>query len=312
MKVFVTGGTGFIGTRLVASLVDDGHTCTVVSRSGANRWTSDRVTVVTADPTVRGVWQVHVGEADVVVNLAGAKIVDPPRRWTRGRKTVLHESRIATTTCVAEAIGAAASPPQVFLSGSAIGYYGLRGDEPIEEHEPAAGDFLGGLAAEWEAATQPAADTCRVVTMRMGLPLSPDGGILQAMLPLFRSGLGGPWGDATRWLSWIHIDDAIALMRFLIETDVNGPVNFTAPEPVTVHQFVKGLGRVLGRPAVIPAPALALRLALGESADALLHLQRVVPRRALEAGYEFRFAALQPALEDLFRSQKKERPVGRS
>lgn len=301
MKIFITGGTGFIGTRLVTSLLDDGHTCTVVSRSGASRWTSDRVTVVKADPTTAGAWQVHVGEADVAINLAGAKIVDPPIRWTRGRKAVLRESRVATTTCVAEAIRAAASPPEVFLSGSAIGYYGLRGDEPIEEHEPAAGDFLGSLAAEWEAAARLAEEKCRVVRMRMGLPLSPEGGILQSMLPLFRAGLGGPWGDATRWLSWIHIDDVIALIRFLIETEVRGPVNFTAPEPATVQQFVKELGRAVGRPTVIPAPAFALRLALGESADALLHLQRVVPRCALDAGYGFRFATLQPALEDLFR-----------
>ena len=137
--------------------------------------------------------------------------------------------------------------------------------------------------------------------MRMGLPLSPDGGILQPMLPLFRAALGGPWGDASSWLSWIHIDDTIGLMRFLMESDVAGPVNLTAPTPVTVRHFVKELGRVLGRPAVIPAPWVALRLALGESADALLHLQRVVPRRALDAGYEFRFPTLEPALDDLFR-----------
>ena len=301
MKVFLTGGTGFIGTRLVASLLDDGHTCTVVSRTGADPWKSDRVTVVTADPTTPGPWQVHVGEADVVVNLAGAKIVDPPLRWTRRRKAVLRASRIDTTTSVAEAIRAAASPPHAFLTGSAIGYYGPRANETVEEHEPSGDDFLGALAVEWEAAARPASDKSRVVTMRMGLPLSPDGGILQPMLPLFRAGLGGPWGDASSWLSWIHIDDTIGLMRFLMESDVAGPVNITAPAPVTVHHFVKELGRVLGRPAVIPVPRVALRLALGESADALLHLQRVVPRGALDAGYRFRFPTLEPALDDLFR-----------
>ena len=301
MKAFLTGGTGFIGTRLVASLVDDGHTCAVVSRSATDPWKSDCVTVVKADPTAPGPWQAHVGEADIVVNLAGAKIVDPPLRWTRRRKAVLRASRIDTTTCLAEAIRAATSPPHVFLTGSAIGYYGPRGNEAIEEHERSGDDFLAALAVDWEAAAGQASDKSRVVTMRMGLPLSPHGGILQPMLPLFRVGLGGPWGDASAWLSWIHIDDTIGLIRFLMESNVDGPVNITAPTPVTVRNFAKELGGVLGRRAVIPAPGVALRLALGESADALLHLQRVVPRRALDAGYEFRFPTLEPALEDLFR-----------
>lgn len=301
MKVFLTGGTGFIGTRLVTSLVGDGHTCTVVSRSATDPWKSDRVTVVKADPTAPGPWQAHVGEADIVVNLAGAKIVDPPLRWTRRRKALLSASRIGTTTCVVEAIRAAASPPHVFLTGSAIGYYGPRGNETIEEHERSGSDFLATLAVDWEAAAAPASDKSRVVTMRMGLPLSPGGGILQPMLPLFRAGLGGPWGNASSWLSWIHLDDTIGLMRFLMESEVDGPANITAPTPVTVRNFATELGRVLHRPAVIPAPGVALRLALGESADALLHLQRVVPRRALDAGYEFRFPTLKPALEDLFR-----------
>ncbi len=300
MHTLVTGGTGFIGTLLVRSLINDGQHCTVISRSGTDRWNTDAVTIVTADPTTPGVWQNHIAQVDTVVNLAGARIVDPPLRWTRRRKAILRSSRVATTTNLAEAIRSAARPPGTFLSSSAIGYYGARGDDIIDETAPPGRDFLGSLAVEWEQATQPATEATRIVVMRTGLPLSPTGGILEALLPIFRTGLGGPFGDPANWLSWIHWSDTIRLVRFLMTADVTGPVNITAPNPVTVKTFAKALGEALHRPAFIPAPALGLRLALGESADALLHLQRVVPARVLDAGFEFEFPTIALALEDLF------------
>ncbi len=298
MRVFLTGGTGFIGRHLVRSLRSDGHTCVVVSRSGKDPWNDSGVTVVQADPTTPGPWQQHAGSADAVVNLAGEKIVDPPLRWTKRRKARIRRSRVETTALLAETVRE--SDVAVFASMSAIGYYGHRGQEIVDEEAAPGDDFLGTLAVEWEGAALAAAAESRVVLMRSGLPLAPDGGILEPMLPIFRLGLGGPWGDPKQWLSWIHLEDEIGLIRFLLEHDVAGPVNLTAPNPATVGEFVRELGRSLSRPAVIPTPAFALRLALGESADALLHLQRVVPARALAAGYEFRHPTLAGALAALF------------
>ena len=299
MKVFLTGGTGFIGRHLVDALTARGDECVVVSRSGTDPWRRAAVRVVRGDPKERGAWQREVDGVDTVVNLAGEPLVEPPQRWTDARKARLRASRVASTARVAEAITGAASPPGVLLSGSAVGYYGPRGDEKLDESATAGDDFLGRLAVAWEAAAKPAESASRVVYLRNGLVLGVDGGALERFLPVFKLGLGGPWGSGEQWWSWIHIADHVGLILHLLDHDVHGPVNLTAPNPVTVNAFAKALGKALHRPAVLRIPAFAVRLALGEAATALLDLQRVVPAKALASGYAFRFPRVEEALEEL-------------
>jgi uncharacterized protein (TIGR01777 family) len=299
MRVFLTGGTGFIGSALVRALLERGDECTVISRSGRSAWPGLPVRIVTADPIVAGPWQEEVGQADAVVNLAGEPIVEPPRRWTAERKRRLWISRVTTTERVAAAIKAAARPPGVLLSASAVGYYGDCGDALVHETTPPGKDFLGRLAAAWETAARAAEETTRVTLLRTGIVLGPGGGAIAPLLPLFRLGLGGPWGSGRQWWAWIHLRDQVGLMLQALDTDMAGAVNLTAPNPVTVNELAAALGRALHRPAILRAPAWALRLALGEAADALLASQRAVPGRALAAGYQFRFEKVGDALSDL-------------
>jgi uncharacterized protein (TIGR01777 family) len=300
MRVFVTGGTGLIGSRLVRALLDRGDECVVVSRSGGNPWGHERAEVVRGDPMAAGEWQRAVAGCDVVVNLAGQRIVDPPHRWTARRKRLLRDSRVEITRQVAAAVRAADPKPHTFVSASATGYYGDRGDETLDESAAGGADFLADLSAIWEDAAQDAQDVTRVVCVRTGIVLDRSGGALAPLIPLFKLGLGGPWGDGTQWWSWIHVGDEVDLILFAIASDLAGPLNLTAPHPVTVNAFAKALGRALNRPALMRQPTFALRLAMGEMADALLASQRVVPRRALDAGYTFRFPQLDGALEELF------------
>jgi uncharacterized protein (TIGR01777 family) len=300
MRVFVTGGTGLIGSRLVRALLDRGDECVVVSRSGRDPWGHERAEIVRGDPMTAGEWHRSVAGCDVVVNLAGQRIIDPPHRWTAARKRLLRDSRVEITQRVAAAIRAAEPTPHTFVSASAVGYYGNRGDETLDESAAGGDDFLADLSVAWEAAAVAAEDKTRVVCVRTGIVLDRSGGALAPLIPLFKLGLGGPWGDGTQWWSWIHVADEIDLMLFAIDSDVAGPLNLTAPNPVTVKSFATALGRALKRPALMRQPAFALRLAMGEMADALLASQRVVPQRALDAGYAFRFPELDGALGDLF------------
>ena len=187
----------------------------------------------------------------------------------------------------------------MLLSSSAIGFYGPRGSDVLDESEAAGGDFLASLSWEWERAARQAEDLTRVTLLRTGLVLGRGGGVLDTLLPLFKMGLGGPWGSGDQWFSWIHMADQIGIMLFALDHDLDGPVNLTAPRPVTVGEFAATLGRSVRKRAVLPAPAFALRMGLGEAASALLDSQRVVPRKALGAGYEFQFPELDRALEDL-------------
>ncbi|GBD32608.1 MAG: epimerase [Gemmatimonadales bacterium] len=296
MHVFLTGGTGFIGRNLVEALLRRGDRCTVISRSGTDLWKRPEVEVIRHDPKLKGPWQRTVNGCDVVVNLAGERIVEPPLRWTAARKTRIRASRIATTNRLVDAILEAEQPPRLLLSGSAIGYYGPRGDQAVDESAPPGTDFLARLAAEWEEAARPACTKTRVALLRTGLVLGRDSPFLASLVPLFKLGLGGPWGDGKQWLSWIHIEDVVGIILFVIDRQLDGAFNLTAPNPVTVEQFARTLGKALGRPAILRAPSLLLRLALGEAADALLNLQRVLPARALEAGYQFRYPQLDGAL----------------
>jgi uncharacterized protein (TIGR01777 family) len=297
MKVLVTGGTGFVGRRVVTALTEHGHRCVVVSRGTANPWDTDAVELVRSDPTRPGPWQTMLGTCDAVINLAGAPIVDPPHRWTDTRKLQIRESRIETTRCIVDALRHVETPPTVFVSASAVGYYGSRGDRKLDETAPPGGDFLARLCIEWEEAARGAADVTRVTLLRTGIALGKDGGALHNMLTPFRLGLGGPWGAGTQWWSWIHADDVVGLILLALERDLPGAINAVAPNPVTVNEFAKTLGSVLSRPAVARVPEFALRLALGEAAEAMLASQRVVPRRALDVGYVFQHPELRPALE---------------
>lgn len=299
MKILLTGGTGFIGTALVRRLASRGDECVVVSRSGRSRWPDLPVRMVRADPTQPGEWQAEIFRCDGVVNLAGERIVEVPRRWTRARKQVLWTSRVSTTGHVVEAIRRAVVRPRVLVSGSAIGYYGDRGGTVIDERLEPGRDFAARLCVAWESAARAAARDTRVVLIRSGLVLGLQGGPLPLLLRPFRLGLGGPWGDGRQWWPWIHLEDEVGLILFALDHDLSGPVNLTAPAPVTVTDFARELGRVLHRPARIRVPGPLLRLGLGEAAEPLLKSYRVVPRRAEEAGYQFRFPEITAALQDL-------------
>ncbi len=297
MNVVFTGGTGFIGRQTIGALVARGDRCTVVSRSGANPWRHDGVRVVRGDPRVAGDWQEEIARADAVVNLAGAPLVEPPKRWTDAQKTEIVESRIETTRRVVEAMLAAGRAVPL-LSGSAVGYYGTRGDDVLDEDGAPGSGFLSDVVIEWEQAARRADTVARVVLLRTGIALGKDGGALSSLLTPFKLGVGGPWGEGTQWWPWIHVGDVVGLILFLLDRPLDGPFNLVAPNPVRVRDFARALGRALHRPAVVRMPEAILRMVLGEAADALLCSQRVEPRRALEAGYAFRYPEVDAALAD--------------
>jgi hypothetical protein len=282
MKIVVAGGTGFLGRPLAAALAADGHD-DVVARGRSGVAASD------------------IDGAGVVVNLAGESIAG--RRWSASHKQRILDSRVQATRSLVSAIQAAAAPPPVFISGSAVGYYGPLGDAAVTEASPAGSDFLAQVCVQWEReALIAASDRTRVVCIRTGLVLEKDGGALPQMLPPFRFGAGGPVGSGRQCWPWIHRDDWIALVRWAITTPtVNGPINATAPSPVTNAEFARALGRAMHRPAFMPAPAFALRFLLGEMADGLLLSgQRAVPAKAQRLGFQFKYAKLDDALAAIF------------
>ncbi|MDQ3427753.1 MAG: TIGR01777 family oxidoreductase [Gemmatimonadota bacterium] len=300
LHVAVTGASGLLGSSLVPFLSTGGHRVTRLvrgaPREGELRW----------DPAGGQVDAAELEGVDAVVHLAGENV---GARWTRERKRRIRESRADGTRVLAETLARMRRPPRVLVSASAIGVYGDRGSEILTEMSPppgASSDFLVAVGTEWEAATEPArAAGIRVVLLRFGIILTPAGGALGRMLPAFRLGGGGPLGSGDQWMSWIAIDDAAgAVHHALLSDSLEGPVNATAPEPVTNREFAATLGRVLGRPALVPVPGAALRLAFGEMADvALLGSQRVIPRRLVEAGYRHRHPALEGALRFLLGRQ---------
>ena len=300
MKIVVAGGTGFLGRPLATRLVSDGHEVVVLTRRDAPPHARPRAVDWSPDGTA-GPWAAEIDGAQAVINLAGESIAG--KRWSAAHKQQILDSRIRATRSLAAAIAGASRPPSVFVSGSAVGYYGPLGDELAVESTPAGSDFLARVCEQWEAeANRVASPRTRVVCIRTGLVLERDGGALPQMLPPFKIGAGGPVGSGRQYWSWIHRTDWIDLVRWAIRTDAAvGPLNATAPEPVRNAEFAHALGRALHRPSFMPAPAFALRLVLGEMADALLLSgQRAVPATAETLGFRFKYARLGDALAAIF------------
>ena len=299
--VIIAGGTGLIGRALTRALRAQHVPVVVLTRRPEGQRSQPGLTFVRWNPDDPAALQATLAGAAAVVNLMGANISQG--RWTARRKAELYRSRVATTRALARAVAAlpADARPRVFLQGSAVGYYGDRGEEPITEEAPAGGDFLARLCVDWEAAAQPVAQAgVRLVVLRTGVVLSREGGALPLMLRPIRWFVGGPLGDGRFFLPWIHIADHVAAMQFLMEhAAASGPFNLTAPNPVRQREFVRQAARLLHRPAWLPAPMFALRLALGELATALTASQRVLPARLQQLGFRFRFPTLEAALEDL-------------
>jgi uncharacterized protein (TIGR01777 family) len=301
MQIVIAGGTGFLGSPLTSALLADGHGVAVLSRNASAR-VPQGARVVPWDPhRALSPWTTEIDGADVVINMAGEPIAD--HRWTAAQKQCIEDSRIVSTRRLAEAITQAAAPPAVFINGSGVGFYGPCGSEIVTEETGAGTDFLGTVCRRWEAqAVEAASPRTRVVCVRTGLVLGTDGGALRQMLLPFKLGAGGRLGSGQQYWPWIHRRDWIDLVRFAIEHGaLAGPMNATAPQPVTNAEFTRALARALKRPAVFPVPAVALRILLGEMADALLLTgQRAVPAKAQHLGFTFRFASLDAALADLF------------
>lgn len=295
MKILVTGASGFVGTALVAALRAENHSVARLRRPGGALEAGD----VRWDPSSGEVDSAAMESADAVVNLAGASIAGG--RWNDARKQLLRNSRVDTTRHLVASLSRLRVPPRVLVSASAIGYYGDRGDEQVTEGSAPGHDFLSGLARDWEAAALEAERIAiRTVVVRFGIVLAKHGGALARMLTPFKMGAGGRLGSGKQWMSWVTLEDAIGMIRFAIGNEkMRGPVNEVAPNPVTNAEFTRVLARVLHRPAIFPAPVFALRLALGEMADALLlSSQRVIPEKFLAMGFPFR----QPQLESALRS----------
>ncbi|MFM7142772.1 MAG: TIGR01777 family oxidoreductase [Alphaproteobacteria bacterium] len=297
MKILVTGGTGFIGKVLCEQLAVAGHQLRVLSRRPSARPAGLPNFEMVAFPPPGGaaLWQDAVRDCDAIVNLAGESIAEG--RWTEARKKALRHSRVATTRAIVEACAALPKKPQVIVSGSAVGLYGPQGDEALDETSPAGKDFLAGICVDWEAEAHRAEDLgIRVVLLRIGVVLGPEGGALAKMVPPFKMFVGGPLGSGTQWMSWVHVDDVCGLIAYALGHPISGPVNATAPDPRTMRDFSKALGAALGRPSWAPVPAPVLRIALGEMSDMLLTGQRVLPKVAESAGYRFRHPKLDEAL----------------
>jgi uncharacterized protein (TIGR01777 family) len=301
MKILVTGSTGLVGTALVSDLQRTGHTVCRLVRPGtrAEAIRGSEGFDIRWDPATGELGAAGVG-ADAVVNLAGASIAGT--RWTPQRKNLLSTSRVDTTRALVNALAKMAARPRVFVSASAIGIYGDRGDELLTEESKPGSDFLSKIAMEWEAEAEKAeALGIRVVRARFGVILDNSGGALPKMARPFQFGVGGKIGSGQQWMSWVSLRDVLAILRFALENgSVRGPVNVVSPEPVRNAGFTRALAAVLHRPALFPAPAMALRLMLGEMADALLlSSQRVVPAQLQKFGYTFLHADLATALKSL-------------
>lgn len=304
MKILVTGGSGLIGRALIKHLLANKWDVTSLTRNenNANKLLQKQLGKQAADKVT---WLQdlsslsNMNDYDAVVNLAGEPIV--AKRWSPTQKKVIENSRWLITKQIADLINRSEQPPEVFVSGSAIGYYGRQKDQIIDESFDAVfPEFSHRLCAKWEYFANEASRNTRVCLLRTGIVLAGNGGALDKMLLPFKLGMGGPIGDGAHYMPWIHIDDMVlGIMHLLNNTDAHGPFNFTAPNPATNKEFSKTLASVLGRPAFLITPKIALKLLLGEMSDLLTHGQNVVPAKLEKTGYHFHYPNLKPALQSL-------------
>lgn len=302
MRLLLLGCTGFVGRALVPLLQERGHSLSLVSRQArpVQPWSAESVEWIGLDPSHPGSWQEErlrsaLASAEGVVNLAGEPIAE--RRWTAAHCQVLRDSRLRTTELLVRAMAALDRPPQVLVSGSAIGFYGRSPDARFTEASPPGDDVLGRLCRDWEAAADAAPSATRVVKLRIGIVLGADGGALGRMLPVFRAGFGGPIGSGRQWMSWIERGDLCRLIAAALEdAGFVGVYNAVSPEPTRMATFAASLGRALGRPSLLPVPGPLLQLLLGDGAQVVLEGQQVVPERLGEQGFEFRHPSLSGAL----------------
>jgi uncharacterized protein len=279
MRVAVAGSSGLVGTHLAAALRNRGDQVVALPRLRTAPW--------------------NVDGADAVVNLAGASVAG--KRWTPAYKKEIEESRVLSTRAAVEAIASAGRKPRVLVNASAVGYYGGRGDDLLEESAGPGADFLAGVCQKWEAEAQRA--PVRSVQIRTGVVLSPKGGALEKMLPPFKAFVGGPVGSGKQWFPWIHVADEVRAILWAVDRDLTGPVNLVAPGIVRMKEFAKALGRALRRPAWAPVPAAPLKILLGEFAGVLLEGQRAVPKKLLDSGFRFRFEDVDSALRDVLAAE---------
>lgn len=304
MTIIVTGGTGFIGNALVERLLQERHNVILLTRNPVKVQSRPNLRMEKWDAKTIGPWEEVVHSADAVINLAGEIIAG--KRWTKRQKEVILGSRVDATRVLVRAIEQASKKPSLLVSASAVGYYGSVPLGDVPESFPRGSDFLADVCGRWEEEALAAAKSgVRVVTPRLGVVLAHDGGALARMLLPFKLFVGGPFGDGKQWFPWIHRDDVVEGILFLLRSStISGAVNFVAPEPLTMKEFSRRIGGILRRPSWAPVPSLALRILLGEMADMLLTGQRVIPKKLTDAGYVFRYPSLTEALREILSSHR--------
>ena len=297
MKIFITGGLGFIGKHLSDFLLDRGHQVTAVGTRPTQTLINHRnFRYISANTTRKGSWQVELEDIDAAVNLAGRSIF---KRWNKSYKALIYDSRILTTRNLVDALPA--NKGITLFNASGVGYYGERGDDILTESDANGNDFLAGVCRDWEdEAFKAKKKGVRVVAARFGVVLGKNGGAMEKMVPAFRFFVGGPMGNGMQWFPWIHLNDLISAVILVLEDkDVNGPFNFCSPNPVRNLDLAKTMGKILNRPSFMPAPGFMMRLVLGEFADTLLGSQRAIPEKLLTHGFNFQYADIGEAIRHI-------------
>lgn len=297
MKIFITGGLGFIGKHLSDFLLDRGHQVTATgTRPEQNLINHKRFHYISADTTRKGSWQTELKDIDAVINLAGRSIF---KRWSKSYKALIYDSRILTTRHLVDALPA--RKDILLICASGVGYYGNRGDDILTETDANGNDFLAKVCRDWEnEAFHAEKKGVRVVSTRFGVVLGKNGGAMEKMVSAFRFFVGGPMGDGMQWFPWVHLKDLISAIIFVLEDkDVNGPLNICSPHPVRNRDLAKTMGKVLNRPSFMPAPAFIMKVALGEFAGTLLDSQKAIPEKLLSCGFNFQYADIGEAIRDI-------------